>query len=66
MRNIPHGCPKDKDLAILKNTIATIGPNSAILIDEMVTPDMGAHAQSTEQDIMMMTKLSSMKSTQRK
>ncbi|KAK9423665.1 putative O-methyltransferase domain-containing protein [Seiridium unicorne] len=65
MRNILHDYPDEKALTILKNTVAAMGPDSVILIDEMIIPDKGAHPHATEQDMVMMTTLSSMERTQK-
>lgn len=41
-----------------------MGPNSAILIDEMVLPDSGTNHQAMSIDITMMAALSAMERTQ--
>jgi demethylsterigmatocystin 6-O-methyltransferase len=63
MRNIMHDYPDDKACVILKYTIAALGLDSVILIDDMVVPDSGAHWQATQLDLTMMTALASMERT---
>lgn len=63
MRNIIHDYPEDKAIVILKNTIAALGPDSVILIDDMVIPNSGAHWHATQIDLIMMTSLGSLERT---
>lgn len=63
MRNIIHDYPEEKAILILKNTIAALGPDSVILIDDMVLPDSGVHWQATQIDMIMMTSLASQERT---
>ncbi|KAH8689511.1 O-methyl transferase B [Talaromyces proteolyticus] len=62
-RNIMHDYPDDKAVAILKNIIAALGPDSVILIDDMVLPDSKVHWQATQIDITMMSALASRERT---
>ncbi len=63
MRNILHDYPDDKCRIILRNTIAALGKDSVILIDDMVLPNSGVHWQAAQLDITMMTALASMERT---
>lgn len=63
MRNIIHDYPDERAVAILKNTIAALGPDSVILIDDMVVPNSGAHWQATQIDMIMMTSLAAKERT---
>jgi demethylsterigmatocystin 6-O-methyltransferase len=65
LRNILHDYPDDKALVILKNTMAAMGPESVILIDDIIIPDKGAHPHATEQDMVMLTTLASIERTQK-
>ncbi|KAI9661830.1 MAG: hypothetical protein M1821_009069 [Bathelium mastoideum] len=65
MRNILHDYPDDKVLTLLKNTIAAMGSESVILVDEMVIPNKGAHPRALELDITMLTSLASMERTEK-
>ncbi|KAM3065863.1 hypothetical protein ACMFMG_009913 [Clarireedia jacksonii] len=53
MRNILHDWTDDKCLVILKHLKDALGPDSAILIDEMVIPETGAHWHATQIDMTM-------------
>ena len=64
MRNILHDFPDDKCLMILKNTMAALGTDSVILIDDMVLPNSGVHWQAAQLDMQMMTSLASIERTQ--
>ncbi|KIM98593.1 hypothetical protein OIDMADRAFT_43492 [Oidiodendron maius Zn] len=55
MRNIMHDYPDDKAIIILKNTAAALGPDSVILIDDMIIPNTGAHWEATQLDMTMLT-----------
>ncbi|KAF7528058.1 hypothetical protein G7054_g10243 [Neopestalotiopsis clavispora] len=65
LRNILHDYPDDKALLVLKNTMAAMGPESVILIDDIIIPDKGAHPHATEQDMVMLTTLASIERTQK-
>ncbi|KAM0134956.1 hypothetical protein ACHAO1_005389 [Botrytis cinerea] len=64
MRNILHDWPDDKCKIILDHLREAMGPNSAILIDEMVLPNSGTNHQAMSIDITMMAALSAMERTQ--
>lgn len=59
MRNIMHDYPEEKAVIILKNAISALGPDSVILIDDMVLPGSGVHFHATQIDITMMSVLAS-------
>ncbi|KAJ6014396.1 hypothetical protein N7540_008987 [Penicillium herquei] len=59
MRNIMHDYPEEKAVIILKNLISAFGPDSVILIDDMVLPGSGVHFHATQIDITMMSVLAS-------
>lgn len=42
-----------------------MGPNSFILIDDIIIPDKGAHPRTTEMDYIMMTTLAAMERTRK-
>ncbi|KAL2050995.1 hypothetical protein ABVK25_008741 [Lepraria finkii] len=63
MRAILHDWPDHKCREILQNIIPAMGPDSAILLDEMVLPDTHVHWQSTQTDITMMASLASIERT---
>lgn len=64
-RTILHDYPDEKCLAILEHTVAALGPNSYILIDDIIVPDKGAHPRTTEMDYIMMTTLAAMERTRK-
>ncbi|PCG99020.1 O-methyltransferase, family 2 [Penicillium occitanis (nom. inval.)] len=63
LRNILHDWPDDKAVIILKNIIPALGPNSRILIDDMVLPNENVHWQATQTDLTMMAALGSKERT---
>jgi demethylsterigmatocystin 6-O-methyltransferase len=65
LRNILHDYPDEKALVILQNTMVAMGPESVILIDDIIIPDKGAHPHATEQDMVMLTTLASIERTQK-
>lgn len=42
-----------------------MGPQSVILIDDIVVPDSGAHSRTTEMDFIMMTTLAAIDRTRK-
>lgn len=62
-RSILHDWADEKALIILKNTISALGPDSAILIDEMALPNSGVHWHATQVDMAMMSALASLERT---
>lgn len=60
---IMHDYPDDKAVVILQNIVAAMGPDSVMLVDDMVIPDRGAHWHATQVDMSMMVSLASMERT---
>lgn len=54
MRQVLHDWPDEDCVVILKQLIAALGPDSRILIDEMVLPDAGVPWEATAIDLTMM------------
>ncbi|KAI0097434.1 S-adenosyl-L-methionine-dependent methyltransferase, partial [Nemania sp. FL0031] len=63
LRNILHDWPDDKCVAILQQLKDASGPNSQILIDEMVLPDSGVSWEATTIDLTVMASLGSRERT---
>ncbi|CAG8126401.1 unnamed protein product [Penicillium salamii] len=64
MRRIIHDWPDEKAAEILKNTKAALGPDSVILIDDMVLPNAGVHWYGTVLDMTMMAGLAAQERTE--
>ncbi|TGO09619.1 hypothetical protein BTUL_0159g00040 [Botrytis tulipae] len=64
LRNILHDWPDDKAVIILKNLIPALGPESRILIDDMVLPNENVHWQAAQLDLTMMSALDSKERTE--
>lgn len=54
LRNVLHDWPHDKAVAILSRVREAMGPDSQLLIDEIVVPNSRAHWQATCMDMLMM------------
>ncbi|KAA8566481.1 hypothetical protein EYC84_009043 [Monilinia fructicola] len=63
MRNILHDWPEDKCKISLTHLRKAMGPDSAILIDEMILPNTGASCQAMSLDFTMMAALPAMERT---
>lgn len=63
LRQILHDWPDDKCIEILKHLAAASGPESQILIDEMVLPDSGVPWEAATVDLTMMASLGSRERT---
>lgn len=63
MRGVLHDFPDDKCRIILKNIIDVLGPDSLILIDDMVLPNTGVYWQTTQVDLTMMSALAARERT---
>ncbi|KAL2829264.1 hypothetical protein BDW59DRAFT_170655 [Aspergillus cavernicola] len=63
LSNITHDHPDDKCVTILKNIVSAMGPDSVILINDMVLPNSGAHWHVTQVDLTMMTMLAALERT---
>ncbi|KAL8927859.1 MAG: hypothetical protein Q9172_001159 [Xanthocarpia lactea] len=60
LRTVLHDWPDDQAEAILKNVVGAMGPDSKILIDEMVLPNTGVHWWSACLDLHMYAMLGAM------
>lgn len=63
LRNVLHDWPDEKCVEILKHISAVLGPESQILIDEMVLPNAGVPWEAATIDITMMASLGSRERT---
>lgn len=64
MRNIIHDWPDEKCRLILESIKSAMGPDSVILLDDMVLPEKGVHWHATQIDMTMMVGLASMERTE--
>jgi demethylsterigmatocystin 6-O-methyltransferase len=64
MRNVIHDYPEEQAIRLLQNTAAALGPDSVILIDDMVLPNAGVHWHATQLDMVMMVGFASMERTE--
>lgn len=65
LRNILHDWPDSSCINILFNLRGALAPDSMILIDETVLPDIGASWKQTQKDIQMMAGLAAMERSER-
>lgn len=63
MRGVLHDFPDHKSREILRNTAAAMGPESVLLLDEMVLPDQGVHWMAASMDLQMLAWLASQERT---
>lgn len=63
LRQIIHDWPDDKSVEILKRLVEASGPESQILIDDMVLPDSGVPWEAATVDLTMMASLGSRERT---
>ncbi|KAL5337752.1 S-adenosyl-L-methionine-dependent methyltransferase [Aspergillus crustosus] len=63
LSNIMHDYPDEKCVLILKNLVSALGPDSTILINDMVLPNSRVHWHVTQVDLTMMTMLASLERT---
>ena len=63
LRNILHDYPDEQAIAILKGIIAALGPESEILIDEIIIPEKGTPLLPAEIDVLMSFSLGSRERT---
>ncbi|KAH6624379.1 putative flavin-dependent halogenase/O-methyltransferase bifunctional protein [Chaetomium sp. MPI-SDFR-AT-0129] len=54
LRSILHNWDDESSVDILRGLVPALGPDSLVLIDELVVPDTGADAWVTGQDLNMM------------
>jgi len=64
MRNILHDWPDDRCRTILSHLRDAMGPDSFVLIDEMVLPNESASLSAMQLDMIMMASASSMERTE--
>ena len=62
-KSVIHNWSNEKVREILQNIIPAMGPESVILLDEMVLPDEGVNWHATNMDITMMVFLASVERT---
>lgn len=60
LRGVFHNHPPHKVLKLLENTKEAMAPDSVMLIDEMILPEMGAHVDSLSMDLTMMSAFAGM------
>lgn len=58
-----HNHPPHKVLQLLKETKAAMAPDSVMLIDELIPPEMGGHVDVLSMDLTMMTAFAGMERT---
>lgn len=63
MRTVLHDWDEENSIKILKNTAAAMGPDSQLLIDEMVLPNKDVHWWSACLDLHMYTMLNALERT---
>ncbi|MCJ1251526.1 hypothetical protein MMC30_008761 [Trapelia coarctata] len=59
LRNILHDWPDDRCLTILSHIKGAMGPDSLLLVDEMVIPSRNAHKIAMQVDLTMLSNLAS-------
>ncbi|KAK0651022.1 O-methyl transferase B [Cercophora newfieldiana] len=64
MRAVCHNHPDHKVLDLLKITKEAMSPESILLLDEMILPETGVHAESAVLDMTMMTAFASAERTE--
>ncbi|PHH80235.1 hypothetical protein CDD82_1894 [Ophiocordyceps australis] len=55
LRHVLHDWPDEECLVILKHLKDAMGPESLILIDDMVLPDTGVHERAAALDLLLMS-----------
>ena len=65
MRNIMHDYPSEKCVVLLQNTLAAMGNDSVILIDELVLSNHKVHHQAAVMDLTMMMTLAGAERTEK-
>lgn len=63
LRNVLHDWPDHRCREILSNIVPAMGPDSTILLDEMVLPDRNVHWQAAQSDLATMAVLASIERT---
>lgn len=60
-----HDHPDDTCVLILQQILKAMGPDSVILIDDMIIPNRGADWRATQLDLTMMSSLAGMERTEK-
>ena len=63
LRHVLHDWPDAECVRILKNVIRAMGPESRLIIDDVVMLERGAHWQATFMDLLMMNNLGALERT---
>lgn len=63
LRHVLHDWPDEQCVEILRNIIPAMGPDSRILVDELVLPESGVPWQAAFMDILMMGSFASIERT---
>ena len=63
LRHVLHDWPDAECVRILKNVMSAMGPESRLIIDEVVMPERGAPWQSAFMDLLMMNTLGALERT---
>ncbi|RYP63793.1 hypothetical protein DL769_006859 [Monosporascus sp. CRB-8-3] len=64
IRGVLHNHPDHNVRQLLENTKAAMGPDSVLLIDEMVLPESGVNSYAAAMDLTMMAAFASMERTE--
>lgn len=65
LRGVLHNHPPDRVRKILENIKAAMSPDSVILLDEMILPEVGTHIDAASMDITMMSAFAGMERTEK-
>ena len=65
MRNILHDYPDEKAIAIVKNILPAMSPDSVLIIDDGIIPNVGATSIATHIDMIMLSALAATERTER-
>lgn len=63
LRHVLHDWPDAECVSILKNVIPAMGPESKLIIDDVVLPEMGVPWQAANMDLLMMQNLAGVERT---
>lgn len=63
LRHVLHDWTDDKCVEILRNVVSAMGPESQLVIDELVLPETGVPWQAAFMDVLMMASFSSIERT---
>lgn len=65
LRGVLHNHPPHRVHKILKNVKSAMGPDSILLIDEMILPETGTHVDAASMDLTMMSAFAGMERTEK-